>query len=57
MAAATAVASAMREAVLWLPCQAGENKSVYSSYGSSSLLRASQLTPCLPWVQWTVRTV
>ena len=31
MAAAMAVASAMREAVLWLPCQPGENKSICSS--------------------------
>ena len=37
--------------LLWLPCQAGENKHVYSSYGSLSFLPASLLTPCIPWVQ------
>ena len=41
VAAATAAASARREAVLWLPCQPGENKCVCGSYGSSSLLPAS----------------
>ena len=41
VAAATAAVSARREAVLWLPCQPGENKRVCSSYGSSSLLPAS----------------
>ena len=30
-----------RDAVLWLPCQPGENKSVCHSYGSFSLLPAS----------------
>ena len=39
--AATAAKSARREAVLWLPCQPGENKCVCSSYGSSRLLPAS----------------
>ena len=34
VAAAMAAASARREAVLWLPCQPGENKHVCSSYGS-----------------------
>ena len=42
---------ASRKAVLRLPCQPGENKHVCSSYSSSSLLPASQLTPCLLWVQ------
>ena len=41
VAAATAAESARREAVLWLPCQPGENKCVCGSYGSSSLLPAS----------------
>lgn len=57
MAAATDVAAlARREAVLWLPCQPGENTHVCSSYGSSSLLPAL-LEPCLPWIQQTVWTV
>ena len=30
---------------------AGENKHVCSSYGSFSLLPASELVSCLPWVQ------
>ena len=41
VAAATIAASARTEAVLWLPCQPGENKRVCSCYGfpfSSSLL-------------------
>ena len=42
---------ASRKAVLRLPCQPGENKHVCSSYSSSSLLPASQLTPCLLGVQ------
>ena len=41
MAAAMAAASARREAVLWLPCQPGENKCVCSSYGFLSLLPVS----------------
>ena len=40
-------ASARREAVLWLPCQLGENKCVCSSDGFSSILPASLLKPCL----------
>ena len=40
-AAATAAVSARKEAVLWPPCQAGENKRVCSSYGSLHLLPAS----------------
>ena len=32
-AAATAAASARKEAVLWSPCQPGEDKRVCSSYG------------------------
>lgn len=35
----------------------GENKCVWSSYGSSSPLPAFLLTLCLPWVQQTVCTV
>ena len=34
VAAATAPASTRRQAVLWLPGQPGENKSVCSPYGS-----------------------
>ena len=41
VAAAPAAASARRKAVLWLPCQPGDNKHVCSSYGSLSLLPAS----------------
>ena len=41
MAVPTAAASARREAVLWLPCQPGENKYVCCSYSTSSLLPAS----------------
>ena len=47
--------------VLWLcyaisaPVPAWREKRVCSSYGSSSLLPASPLSPCLPWVQRTVR--
>ena len=41
MAAATAAASARREAASWLPCQSGEDKRVCSSYSSLSLLPAS----------------
>ena len=41
MAAATAIASDRRQAVLWLPCQPGENKHVCSSYDSLHLLPAS----------------
>ena len=51
-------ATARREAVLRLPGQPGEKKRVCSPYGSSSLLPASQLAPCLPWIQptlWTAR--
>ena len=40
-AAATAAVSARKEAVLWPPCQPGENKRVCSSCGSSHLLPAS----------------
>ena len=43
--------------LLWLLHQPGENKCVWSSYSSSSLLPASCLTPCLPWVQWSVHTL
>ena len=46
-----ATTGARREAVLWLPCQPGENNCVCSSYGSLSLLPTSQLKLCLPWVQ------
>ena len=53
VAAATAAASARREAVLRLLCQPGENKHICSSCGSSCLLPASYL----PWVQQTVQTV
>ena len=42
------------ERLLWLPCQLGENKWVCSSYSSLSLL-ASQIAPCLPWVQQTMQ--
>ena len=49
---------ALCKVMLWLLRQPGrENKRVCSSHGSSSLLSVSQLTPCLPWVQRTVRTV
>ena len=54
---AVAAASARREAMLRLPGQPGEKKSVCSPYGSSRLLPAFLLTPCLPWVQQTVCTV
>ena len=54
VSAATTAVPARREAVLWLLSQPEENKRVCSSYCSSSLLPASQLTPCLPWVQRTV---
>ena len=47
-------ASARREAVLWLPHEPGENEHVCSSQGPLSLLPASELVPCLLWVQWTV---
>ena len=57
MTAATDAALARREAVLWLPCQPGENIHVCTSYGSSSLLPASYLEPCLPWIQQTVWSV
>ena len=46
--------SARREAVLWLPCQLGENKCVCSSDGFSSILPASLFKPCLSFVQQTV---
>ena len=46
--------SARRDAVLWLPCQPGENKCVCSSDGFSSILSASLLKPCLSFVQRTV---
>ena len=39
VAAAMAAASERREAVLWLPCQPGENKRVCSSYGSCIFLQ------------------
>ena len=45
MAATTA---ARREAVLWLPCQPGENKRVCSSYGSLHIPPASPLSSYLP---------
>ena len=51
------MAAAGKEAVLWLACQPGENKHVWSPYGSLSLLPASLLAPCLPWVQRTVQTI
>ena len=54
MAAAIAAVSARRETVLWVPCQPGDNKHVSGSYGSSGLLPAPKLMPCLPWVQRTV---
>ena len=57
MAATVAAVSARREAVLWLSCQPEENKLVCSSYGSLSLLPASELEPCLPWVQRIMQTV
>ena len=41
MAAAIAVASARREAVLWLPCQPRENKRFCHSYSSLCLLPVS----------------
>ena len=41
IAAAMAAASARREAVLWLPCQPGEDKRVCSSGGSSQFPPAS----------------
>ena len=41
MGAATAAVSVRREAVLWLPCQPGENKRVCSSYSSLNLLPAT----------------
>ena len=47
-----------RDAVLWLPCQPGENTCVCSSYCSLSLHPASDFLHCLPWVQqtlWTAR--
>ena len=47
-------------AMLWLLLrllrQPGEKKRVCSPCGSSSLRPASELTPCLPWVQPTVWT-
>ena len=46
--------SARREAVLWLPCQPGENTCVCSSYCSLSLHPASDFLHGLPWVQHTV---
>ena len=57
MAIAMAAVSGRREAVLWLSCQPGENKRICSSYGSLSLLLASQIAPCLPWVQQTMQTL
>lgn len=44
-------ASARREAVLRLPHEPGENECVCSSHGPLSLLPASELVPCLLWVQ------
>ena len=45
----------LRKVMLWLLLcllhHPGENKCVCSSYGSSSLLPASWLGPCLPQVQ------
>ena len=41
LTAAAAAELARKEAVLWLPCQPGENKCVCSSYGLSRLLPAS----------------
>ena len=41
MAAAMAAVSTRGEAVLWLPCQSGENKCFCSSCGSLSFLPAS----------------
>ena len=57
---AVSIGSVMREdktecLLLWLLHQPGESKRVCSSYGSSSLLPASELMPCLPYVQRTVR--
>ena len=52
--------------LLWLLHQPGERlcygclvsqgrlNCVCSSYGSLSLLPASELVPCLPWIQWTI---
>ena len=49
-AAAKTAVSARREAVLRLLCQPGENKCACSSYSSSSLIPAFELTPCpLMW--------
>ena len=42
--------------LLWLLHQPGENKHVFSSYGSSGIFPASLLVHCLPWVQRTVST-
>lgn len=41
---------------LWPLCQPGENKRVCSSYSILSLPPASQLEPCITWVQQTVQT-
>ena len=37
--------------LLWLLHQPGQNKHACISYSSSSLLPASLLTPCLPWIR------
>lgn len=57
---AVSTGSVMREdetacLLLWLLHQPRERKRGCSSYGSSSLLPASELMPCLPCVQRTVR--
>ena len=52
VASAIAAAPARREAVLWLrTSQETMNLSAVPSAGSLSLLPASWLVPCLPWVQ------
>ena len=35
----------------------GGNQRACSSHSSSRLLPASQLKPCLPWVQWTLNRI
>lgn len=62
MSTAAATASARRgvvlsQVMLWLLREPGEHNRVCSSDGSSGLLPALLLTPCLPWVHRTVQTV
>ena len=43
--------------LLWLLCQSGVNKLVFSSYDSLRFLPTTLLMPCLPWIQGTMCTM